>query len=109
MTLDAAIQHAKEVAVTQNNQDCIKCAEEHEQLAEWLEELKEYQQLEEQGRLVKLPCKVGDVDKVVEKLESEKKVISCVDNEFQRGAKNGHNCALNMAIEIVKRGGADER
>lgn len=37
MTLDAAIQHAKEVAVTQNNQDCIKCAEEHEQLAEWLE------------------------------------------------------------------------
>lgn len=60
MTLDAAIQHAKEVAVTQNNQDCIKCAEEHEQLAEWLEELKEYQQLEEQGRLIKLPCKVGD-------------------------------------------------
>lgn len=60
MTLDAAIQHAKEVAVTQNNQDCIKCAEEHEQLAEWLEELKEYQQLEEQGRLVELPCKVGD-------------------------------------------------
>lgn len=50
-----------------------------------------------------------DVDKVVEKLESEKKVISCVDNEFQRGAKNGHNCALNMAIEIVKRGGANER
>lgn len=50
-----------------------------------------------------------DVDKVVEKLKSEKKVISCVDNEFQRGAKNGHNCALNMAIEIVKRGGADER
>lgn len=62
MTLDEAIQHAKEVAVTQrNNQDCIKCAEEHEQLAEWLEKLKEYQQLEEQGRLVKLPCKVGDV------------------------------------------------
>lgn len=60
MTLDAAIQHAKEVAVTQNNQDCIKCAEEHEQLAEWLGEPKEYQQLEEQGRLVKLPCKIGD-------------------------------------------------
>lgn len=26
-----------------------------------LEQLKEYQQLEEQGRLVKLPCKVGDI------------------------------------------------
>lgn len=50
-----------------------------------------------------------DVDKVVEKLKSEKKVISCVDNEFQRGTKNGNNYALNMAIEIVKRGGADER
>lgn len=25
-----------------------------------LEQLKEYQQLEEQGRLIKLPCKVGD-------------------------------------------------
>lgn len=52
---------------------------------------------------------VYDVDKVVEKLESEKKVISCVDNEFQRGAKNGHNCALNMAIEIVKGGCVEER
>ena len=26
-----------------------------------LEKLKEYQQLEEQGRLIKLPCKVGDI------------------------------------------------
>ena len=49
-----------------------------------------------------------DVDKVVKNLESENRVISCVDNEFQRGAKNGHNCALNMAIEIVKRGGKNE-
>ncbi len=40
---------------------CIKSAEDCEQLAEWLEKSKEYQHLEEQGRLVKLPCKVGDV------------------------------------------------
>lgn len=33
---------------------------EHRQVAEYLKKLKEYQQLEEQGRLVKLPCKVGD-------------------------------------------------
>lgn len=39
---------------------CIKSAEDCEQLAEWLEKSKEYQHLEEQGRLVKLPCKVGD-------------------------------------------------
>lgn len=35
----------------------IKSAEHCEQLAEWLEKSKEYQQLEEQGKLVKLPCK----------------------------------------------------
>ena len=40
--------------------NCIKCAEEHEQLAEWLEELKSYKDLDEQGLLVRLPCKVGD-------------------------------------------------
>ena len=34
---------------------------EHRQVAEYLRKLKEYEDLEEQGRLVKLPCKVGDV------------------------------------------------
>ena len=54
--LDEVIQHAREVAEIQRNNDklnktlgksspyyntdCIKCAEEHEQLEEWLEELK---------------------------------------------------------------------
>ena len=33
---------------------------EHKQVAECLKKFKEYQQLEEQGRLIKLPCKVGD-------------------------------------------------
>ena len=53
MTLDEAIAHAREVAEEQrkacdlawvwDNPDNIKkCAEEHEQLAEWLEELKSY-------------------------------------------------------------------
>ena len=32
----------------------------NEQLACWLEELKRYRDLEEQGRLLVLPCKVGD-------------------------------------------------
>lgn len=39
---------------------------EHRQVAEYLKKLKEYQQLEEQGRLIKLPCKVGDVVYVTE-------------------------------------------
>ena len=55
MTLDEAITHAREVASEQKRRSgacvqndsecdkfstCLKCAEEHEQLAEWLEELK---------------------------------------------------------------------
>ena len=43
------------------NTACIKTAKDHEQLAEWLEKFKEYKQLDEQGRLIKLPCKVGDI------------------------------------------------
>ena len=39
--------------------NCMKCAEQHEKLAEWLEELKSYKEAEEQGLLVRLPCKVG--------------------------------------------------
>lgn len=75
LTLEEAIVHAKEVAeknyrgadfesIDSVDDDikanCIKCAEEHEQLAEWLEELKSYKDLDEQGLLVRLPCKVGD-------------------------------------------------
>ena len=60
MTLDEAIAHAREVETIHRNNnklnetlganspyyntDCLKCAEEHEQIAEWLELLKWYQQ-----------------------------------------------------------------
>lgn len=70
LILEEAIIHAKEVAEKNYRgadfesldsadddikTNCIKCAEEHMQLAEWLEELKSYKDLEEQGLLVKLP------------------------------------------------------
>ena len=44
MTIDEAIAHAREVASRKfdDRVHCIRCAEEHEQLAEWLEELKSY-------------------------------------------------------------------
>lgn len=76
LTLDEAIKHAKEVADMNYNDaekfdsndsvenymkaNYMKCAEQHEKLAEWLEELKSYKNAEEQGLLVRLPCKVGD-------------------------------------------------
>lgn len=74
LTLEEAIVHTKEVAEKNYRgadfesidyidddikTNCIKCAEEHMQLAEWLEELKSYKEAEEQGLLVRLPCPVG--------------------------------------------------
>ena len=38
---------------------CIQYANQEEQYAKWFEELKSYRELEEQGLLVRLPCKVG--------------------------------------------------
>ena len=43
---------------TMNNP--IKEYWEHKQVAEYLRKFKDYEDLEEQGRLIKLPCKVGD-------------------------------------------------
>lgn len=76
LTLEGAIKHEKEVAErnyrnteyesTDSIDDDIKTiyrerAKEHEQLAKWLEELKSYKEAEEQGLLVRLPCKVEDI------------------------------------------------
>ena len=75
LTLDEAITHAKEVAEKNYRGadfesldsidddikvNCIKCAEEHDQLAKWLEELKFYKEAEEHELLLRLPCNVGD-------------------------------------------------
>ena len=69
MTLDEAIEHARKVVnschqplmafETMNSIVKDNYREENEQLAQWLEELKEYKELEEQGRLLKLQCNVG--------------------------------------------------
>ena len=56
MTLDEAIEHARDKAkenrkdacftsIPWHAKDCEKCAKEHEQLADWLEELKEYRDM----------------------------------------------------------------
>ena len=61
LTLDEAIKHCEEKAREQRAKaehfdswgklsqkaidDCLECAKEHEQLAEWLKELAEYQKL----------------------------------------------------------------
>lgn len=74
LTLEEAIKHAKEVAKTnlaeatynfpdlkEYYDNCSECANQHNQLAEWLEELKSFKEAEKQGLLVRLPCKVEDM------------------------------------------------
>jgi len=82
LTLDNAIKYIKEVA-RKNRKNKEKntivipnsfissndCADKYGQVAKWLEELKSYKDLEEQGLLVRLPCKVGDT-------------LYCIDNEI---------------------------
>lgn len=68
LTLDEAIKHAKEVAKTNRSEatynfpnlkeyydNCLECANQHNQIAKWLKELKSYKEAEEQGLLVRLP------------------------------------------------------
>lgn len=81
-TIDEAIAHAREVAKEKRNEHftfgiekCKQCADEHEQLAEWLEELKEYKDAEEKGLLLRLPCKVGD--KVWCLTSANTKIVEC--------------------------------
>ena len=73
MTIDEAIVHAREVAseqkrrsgiCVQNNSECdkfsacLKCSKEHEQLAEWLEELKKRRN-EDYGYLADIHQNIG--------------------------------------------------
>lgn len=71
LTIDEIIEHCdrktrmyekacdiKYLETTMNNS--TKEYWEHKQVAEYLRKFKEYEDLEERGRLVKLPCKVGD-------------------------------------------------
>ena len=80
MTIDEAIAHAREVAseqkrrsgacVTNDNEcdkfsNCMKCSKEHEQLAEWLEELKALREYKEKMEMQYL----DDIDNPLEPLK----------------------------------------
>lgn len=110
MTIDEAIEHSGEKAKEQRYyasferngmmyQSCIKCAEEHEQLAEWLEQLKEYKQLEEHGRLIKLPCKVGDTVYAICTCEAVGKVLdgTMYGENGGFGTATGYYCPYELS------------
>ena len=88
MTLDEAILHAREVAERNRKQykncpsdrtdiryqTCEECAEEHEQLAEWLEELKSYRASVFSGDMTQIMLKeeyCKAVDDFAEKLNEK--------------------------------------
>lgn len=69
----------------QHEADYIKDAEEHEQIAEWLEELKSYKDLEEQGLLVRLPCPIGTTVWDICGMDIRENVVSGL--EYDKGGK----------------------
>ena len=103
MTIDEAIVHAREVASRKfdDRVHCIRCAEEHEQLAKWLEELKAYRA-------------IGTLEECREAVDKQKEMISycdendCSDCPFHNTNQKYNKCMNDfIANEIVKGGGVD--
>lgn len=88
MTLDDAIKHARYVAEA----DCVGCAEDHLQLAEWLEDYKRLKKLEKEK-----------VDSLIEKLENLSKDY-CEEYNLYAGA-----LYLDDVIDLVKEVMQNER
>ena len=117
MTLDEAIVHAREVASEQKRRSgacvqndsecdkfstCLKCAEEHEQLAEWLEELKSYRASVFSGDMTQKMLKeeycnaVDDFAESVKNLIADSSVIRFKDiDEIAEQLKAGGNIELS--------------
>ena len=58
LTLDEILKLVNEAAVQMELDNCKECSEKYKQIAEYLEELKSYKDLEEQGLLVRLPVEI---------------------------------------------------
>ena len=106
MTIDEAIAHAREVAKNKrehidecnkkNNYACKFCveirtckevAEEHEQLAEWLEELKDYR--DKNKIVVRVDCE--NMDSIKDKIE-----------ELSKYAESQYNKAIDYFVKFAK-------
>ena len=98
-SIDEAIAHAREVAneqkrrsgiCVQNDSECdkfsacLKCAEEHEQLAEWLEELKDYR---DKNKMV-FRVDVENMDSIKDKID-----------ELSKYAESQYNKAIDDFAE----------
>lgn len=110
MTIDEAIAHAREVAEYKRkcneNSDCIditceRCAEEHEQLAKWLEELKDYR--DKNKMVVRIDVENMDSikDKIEEYAESQyNKAIDECNKKLDELERNYKSCYGAEIIEM---------
>ena len=129
LSIDEAIEHAREVAEEQrelfrlcpypsqecngadickclkNKHDgCIKCAKEHEQLAEWLEELKAYRAI---GTVEECKNSVLDIQKAYNKAIDDF-VNLAKEHDFKHDKKDITNCVIGFIeffAEQLKAGG----
>lgn len=110
MTIDEAIAHAREVAEEQrkacdlawvwDNPDNIKkCAEEHEQLAEWLEDYKQIKMLIPIEQALKT-----EYNKGYSKAENDYHAQSEKDRQssYDCGYEIGYAKAIDVACEYLK-------
>lgn len=82
MDLESAIQHCKDQVQEQAKKGCYSCAEEHQQLAEWLKELKAYR--EQSGKRMN----------VEEKERLIKKDIVSIENRVRHAFNQGYEMGL---------------
>ena len=118
MSIDEAIAHAREVAseqkrrsgiCVQNNSECdkfsacLKCSEEHEQLAEWLEELKSYRASVFSGYMTQKMLK-EEYNKAIDDLiaECENAKFAESDEISLSDVHTGVNSGLSMAIHFAE-------
>lgn len=108
LSIDEAIVNAREVAAIQRNNDklnktlgvispyykadCIKCAEEHEQIAEWLEELKDYR--DKNKMVVRIDAENADSvkDKIDKLSKYAKSQYSKAIDDFVNACKEDISC-----------------
>ena len=124
LSIDEAIAHAREVAEKQRKDNdnceykaeygckgcadyyskpCIECAEEHEQLAEWLEELKAYREI---GTVEECRNSVLDIERAYNKAIDDF-VNACKSNTLCR-TFGLRQCDIEEIAEQLKAGGKNE-
>ena len=121
MTLDEAIKHCEEKAKSNRNevkrgawekdslteQRCIRCAEEHEQLAEWLKELKAYKDSEPPVIKINPDLTNEEVERLMREFQERKQGVllefdtfAGVDNGYSQGFVDGYL----QGIKALRRG-----